>query len=401
MAELGQLPGVQFYLRLTIKGTDYNPTNIYNIVIKEWIFNILPTIEIQLLDDGYLTEIFPLEDNEDIDIVLAKNEDDENPIELTFVLNDYEVGIQGDNRKSIVSLTGYLKVDDMFVSKSRSFSTQNSSSVLQQISNEIGLTFVNSQNIVPSDNMTWHQASQNNLEFIRHVLDRVYIPNDVAFFYGNTSKELVFTSLVSEINKENIKRAKFSIEGFQLDIKDENDINDTIWYSSYSIVNCSGYFNKINGYGFGYGYYDLNGNIVYNEYSNITKLTDLSFRNKNYVGKIVKYNNCNKDYIAGNLYGVEYFESMLRNRFLKDNFFANSLVLNVNALSQVKLMDTIDIDIPSLFNEGESNEVMSGFYLVAGVQHQISNGGIYNKKVALGRNGMNKSPDLKSYEVEQ
>ena len=34
MAELGQLPGIQFYLKLTIKGTDYNPTNIYSIVIK-------------------------------------------------------------------------------------------------------------------------------------------------------------------------------------------------------------------------------------------------------------------------------------------------------------------------------------------------------------------------------
>jgi len=131
-------------------------------------------------------------------------------------------------------------------------------------------------------------------------------------------------------------------------------------------------------------------------------MTALSFRNKDVIkeNKIVQEIK-SMDYIEPNLYGEQYFESPLRNQFLKNNFFANSLVLNINALSQVSLMDKIYVEIPSMQAENESNETMSGFYLVAGVQHEVSNGGIYKKKVALGRNGMEKSPDVKmEYGVE-
>ena len=144
----------------------------------------------------------------------------------------------------------------------------------------------------------------------------------------------------------------------------------------------------------------MNGNNVFKEFSNIKKFTENSFRNKNRIGTIMNYNENVKDYVESNLYGKKYFESMSRNDFLKDNFFANSLLLNVNSLSQVNLMDTLDVDIPSLIDAEQSNVVMSGFYLVCGIQHEVSNGSIYKKKVALGRNGMNKSPNVKKYEVE-
>jgi hypothetical protein len=123
MAEYGQLPGQQFYLELTIKGVKYNPLNISYLIIREWIFNVLPYIEIMFADNGFLMETFPLEDGEDIQITLGKNEDDENPLRLTFSLNDYSVALAGDNRRSFVSLNGFLKATDMFMIRTRSFSS--------------------------------------------------------------------------------------------------------------------------------------------------------------------------------------------------------------------------------------------------------------------------------------
>jgi len=400
MAEYGQPAGVQYYLELTIKDTKYNPVNIKSLVIRSFIFNILPTIEITLIDDGYLSEISPLEDGEDIDVVIAKSEDDPNPMSLTFSLFDYTIGILGDNRKSIINLTGILKVKDMFTTKNKCYSKQNSSSVLKSIASDAGLVFSNPHKLVPSDNMTWYNNSLSNFDYIKHVLRRAFIPDDVMFFYADTKKNFVFTSLKSEIGKKNVKKAKFDVRKYESNVKDDNDPDDTVWFTSYSIVNSSGYFNKKTGYGFEYSYYDLE-NIIDKSYRNISKITELSFRNKDLVGKDKAVDKrYNVDYIEANLYGVEYFESPMRNRFLKNNFFANSLVLNVNALSQINLMDTIDVDIPSLFKEGESNEVQSGEYLVCGVQHEVSSGGIYKKKLALGRNGMNKSPYVKQYKVE-
>lgn len=400
MNEFGQLPGLQYYLELTIKGIKYNPLNIQSLVIREWIYNILPTIEIIFIDDGYLSEIYPLEDNEDIDITLAKHQDDENPIRLTFSLNDYSIGITGDNRKSIVNLTGYLKSDAFFEIRSRSFSRQNSSSVFEAIAGETGIEFLNPYNIVPSDNMTWIQNSLSNFEFIKHVLRRSFVPDDTLFFYADTSNKFILNSLRSSIGQKTVKTSKFSIENFERNVKDDNDPDDTIWFASYSIVNNSGYFNKKIGYGFEYSYWDLDKNVE-KSYFSIPKITDLSFRNKNLAGKPVN-KRFNVDLIERNIYSPnEYFQSPQRNQFLKNNFFSNSLVLNINALSKVNLMDKIDLHIPSLFTEGESNEVMSGLYLVAGIQHEVSNGGIYKKKLALGRNGMNKSPEIKKYQVEE
>jgi len=400
MSEFGQLPGQQFYLELSIKGERYNPNNIQYFVIKEWIFNVLPTIELMLADEGYLTEAVPLEDGSEIEVLLAKSEDDPNPLEMTFLMDDYTVDILGDNRKSLVSITGHLKVDNMFNSQSRSFSKKNSSAVLQQIANDCGLPFSNPHNVIPSDNMVWLQGNISNHDFIHHVLKRAYSPNDTMFFYATHKNEFVFTSLLAEIDKIDVKTSKFNVENFESFVKDDSDPDDTIWFNSYNIVNYSGYFNKRVGYGFGYSYYDLNGSTVSKEFSNINKFTDLSFRNKNKIGTIVNYNDNIKDYVDLNLYGEKYFESLSRNGFLLDNFFANSLVLNVNSLSQVNLMDTLDVDIPSMIEAEQSNPVMSGFYLVCGIQHEVSNGSIYKKKVALGRNGMNKSPNVKRYEVE-
>jgi len=400
MSEFGQLPGQQFYLEITIGKDRYNPNNIQYLVIKEWIFNILPTIELQIIDEGYLTEVVPIEDATDIKIVLAKNEDDKNTKEMTFTIDDYNVGIQGDNRKSIVTISGHLKADNMFRSQGRSFSQQNSARVLEQIAIESKLKFSNPHNIVPSDSMTWHQSAKSNYDFIRHVIKRAYIPSDSMFCYINTENEFVITSLNSEIEKKDVKRAKFSVENSELNVKDDEDPDDTIWFNTYSIVNYSGYFNKRVGYGVGYAYYDLDGKEQFKEFSNIKKLTKLSFRNKKNVGDIFYYNTNTQDYVESNVYSEKYFESISRNHFLMDNFFANSVVLNVNALSQVNLMDTLDVDIPSLISREQSNKVMSGFYLVAGVQHEISNGGIYRKKIALGRNGMNESSAVKKYEVE-
>ena len=397
MAEYGQIPGVQYYLRLKIKDNTFNPTNIKSLVIKSWIFNILPTIEITLIDDGYLIEATPMEDQEDIQVTLAKSEDDPNPIEMTFSLDDYAVGIIGDNRKSIVNLTGHLKVDDMFTIKTRALSKQNSSSVFETIASEAGLTFSNPNNLIPSDNMTWIQNTSSNFDFIKHVLRRVYIPDDVAFFYADISKKFVFNSLKSNLKRLDIKTAKFDVRKAEQNIQDEKD--KTIWFFAYSIVNNSAYFNKKIGYGFEYNYWDLD-NHYKKTYTSIDKVTGLSFRNKDLADKPVQ-KNLSMDYIEGNVYSEYYFESLLRNQFLKNNFFANSVILNVNSLSQIKLMDLLDVQIPSLLRESEINEVMSGKYLVAGIQHEVSSGGIYKKKVAIGRNGMNKSSYLgKTYQYK-
>ena len=260
MAEFGQLAGQHFYCILTIKGTDYNPSNLMYLISREWVFNVLPTIELQFLDDGYLNEVSPLEDGEDIQISVAKHEDDVEVMELTFSMDNYEVGILGDNNKSIVTLTGHLKADDMFTTKTRRFPRQNSEAVLQTISDEAGFNFKNPHKIAPADNMIWYQLGISNFDMIRHVMKRAYIPNDTIFAYANTNvdalslpvggltksrkSDFVFTSLQSEVDKKEIKICKYDVPSFELNVKNTEDMmmyqysNRSIHISLHSISFC-------------------------------------------------------------------------------------------------------------------------------------------------------------------
>ena len=401
MAEIGQPAGQQFYCIVKIRNSQLNASNINYLIIREWVFNILPTLELQFYDSGYLTEISPLEDGEDIEVTISKNEDSDEIISLVFSFDDMEMGLIGDNRKTIITLTGHLKVDyNMFTLQTRSFARQTSKSVLQQIATESGIEFTNPRNIKPSDNMTWFQSNSSNFDFIKHVIKRAYIPKDVIFLYGDTRNKFVFTSLLAEMGKKESKITKFSVENTESSVRNENDKDNTIWFASYDIVNYSGFYNKKSSYGVSYTYYDLKDNAVTESYTDINKLTDLSFRNRKGVSKNGVYIDYVGDYFDNNIYGYQYFESKIRNPMLKNNFFANSLNINVNSLSKVYLFDTIEIQIPSLFGEGEVNEPLSGEYLVGGIQHEISQGNIYRKKVSIHRNGMNKNSNYKLYEVE-
>lgn len=400
MAESGQITGQNFYCKLLIKDLEYNPSNLNYLIIREWVFSVLPTVEIQFVDEGYLSETSPLEDGEDIQILIAKDEDSEEIIEMTFTLMDYDFGIIADNRRSIVTLTGHLKVSDFFLNRNRSFSQQASTNVLEQIATESGLTFSNPLSIVSDDTMTWFQANQSNFQFIQHVLKHSYLADDVIFFYGNTQNEFVVTALKPEIDKSVNYKVKYSVEKTENNYEDENE-PDTIWYAGYDIVNRLGYYNRKLGYGFKYEYYNLTDKID-ETYNTVSKMTELIYRNQDYITSPttpMKYR-YGGDFIENNVYDEKFFESKLRNKFLRENFFGMSLVLNVNAISTVKLFDKIDLVMPSLFIETESNEVYSGEYLVGGIQHELTKNGAYKKKISVHRNGINKAETLDTYFLE-
>ena len=241
--------------------------------------------------------------------------------------------------------------------------------------------------------MTWLQCS-NNYKFIRHILNRASISDDLPIFYANSKSKFVYTSLHAEMNKKESRIAKLDQVMFENEIDDKDK---TIWYNQYDIVNFNGYYNKTTGYGGSYEYYDLNGSEKTGSVSTPEKLTQLSFTDKEYAGQDVFSESGH--FYTENVYGG-YFESLARNPFLLNNFFAFSLVINVDARNDINLFDKINLSVPSNFDDGP-NKVMSGNYLVGGITHQVSKDGIYKKMVSLHRNGMNKSQDVKQYRVTE
>lgn len=389
-----QSTGQKYFCTIKIKDISFNSAIIHSLIIREWVFDVLPRIQLELLDDGTLNEKMPLDDNEIIQIIIAKSEEDEHPLEFQFQVQDYKVNVVGDNRRLYFSISGLLKTNNMFMLRNRSFSRSTTRDICSKIANEEGLTFTNPRNVIPIDNMTWYQSNLNNYKFIKYILNRSYIVDDTALFYANLQNEFVYTSLNKEISKIESVDAKFDITKTLNDGLVKEDIN-TIWYNSYDIVNMNGYYNKKIAYGFAYSYYDVSKSTQAFEYSNYRLMAQRSFKDKNFDGKVFYGGNdlgINNDL---NLYDG-YFESLMRNKYLMNGFFGYSILININSLYNSKLFDKVNLSIPSLFpeNSGDINEVISGEYLVGGIIHQINKNGLYSKMLSLHRNGSDKSAFL-------
>jgi len=382
---VGQMQSQQFFCRLYIKGQEIGAANILSVTIREWVLDILPKIEIELGDMGALLEVITLEDNDEITISIAKHSESEELLTMTFLLNDYYVSVKSDNRMLNIKLTGYMKISDAFSAKTKSYPKRSSVDVLNTIARDSGLNFLNRYNINTNDTMNWYQIHKSNIEFIKHILKRSYLFSDVLFMYGDHNNRFVYTSLNKEIDKKDSKVAKFDVSQYE----SKTDITDhTIYYNSYDLLNMAGYYNKISSYGTKVEYYDMKDgkDAVCNTSK---KMTDLTFIDKKYSGKAVdimqggSFNNLN-------LYSTTYYESLGRNKYLINNFFSNSVVIQISSSDKVELFDKINLVLPSLITS-EFNEVYSGMYLVGGIIHSIQGGGIYKKMVSLHRNGMNKS----------
>jgi len=388
MSNIGQPRGQNFYCRIIINGKEYSSSNIVDLTIKESIFNILPSYTLTIADDGFLIDTFMLEDNQEIAVLMAKNADSDEFLNMVFHVSDYMVGQISDNRKNVITIVGFIKTQDFFVCKSRGFEKSNSFQVLEKISSESGFEILNPRNTNPSDSMKWIQSNTSNFDFIGHVLKRSNVINDVAFFYGNCQNKFIYTGLNKEFNKENKRLARFSTAMFATDIKDLSDTDETIWFSSYDILNYSSYINKNIGYGATAKYYNLNVDVQV-PYSNINKMAKYSFREKSRVGKSVLYKTFG-DLNVRNYYDETYYVNMLKNKLIASTFLSFSIILNINALSKVNLFDKINLQLESSLT-GYTNDVMSGDYLVGSIIHNVKANGIYRKLVSLNRNGFNKS----------
>lgn len=380
----GQASGIQFYSKVRINGQLIANNNIDSLTIREWTLGFLPKLELTIYDAGALLESVNLRENDEIDVTLAKHFEVENQLNMVFLLNDYSVSVIGDNRMFQINISGFLKVEDMFIEKTRSFNSSTSVDILRRIASESELGFRNPRNIISADKMNWIQSSKSNYEFIKHVLKRSNVYNDVLFFYADHKNEFVVTSLNKEIDKKEERIAKFNVS----ETETKTDPRDnTVYYNAYDILNKNGYVNKTIGYGSSVDYYNTKENKCI-KYDRFKKMGEMSFVDDKYKGNTVYgvqggiYNNLN-------LYGEKYYESFIRNSFLIKNFFAFSVVIQINSEENINLFDKINLVMPSNITE-EFNEIYSGSYLVGGIIHNIQSGGIYKKMLSLHKNGMNR-----------
>jgi len=398
------LPAQHFYISLRIRNKAETNVgvediaiprdNIKQLTITENVLSILPKIECVMSDVGAFVDKFTMLDDDVISIVISQAEDLEPMIEMEFNVSDYEFESDNTTRQfDTVKFVGYANSKELFVPyRNRSFNN-NSSDVLQKIAKETGIKFDNPHGVIPSDGMIWYQ-NQNNYDFIKHILKRAFISDDTVFFYANTKNKFVYTSLNSEMGKEIDFTGKYNTERVDNFVLTEDE-KDTMFFNSYEVLNVTGLFNKMSNYGATFGYYNLKGKYVGGTIYTVKKFTDLHNKSKDYDGMPSIFKNTRMN--GNNNVFEEFQRGIVQNMFMKYNLFSNSVVININSMTDVKLFDKVNIGLPSPIDE--FNEAYSGLYLVGSITHNITFDGVYEKKVLLCRHGINKSEELKDVNV--
>jgi len=378
-----------YFLKLRIGNADISPSAVSLIVIREWIFDIFPRIELTITDDGTLFEVFNLKDETEIFIEIGKNRDDKHIISK-FLLDNYTVDVLAGNGGVIFTINGILKAPTAFYPiKTRSFSKQPSRSVLSQIGTELGLKVQQTQNLSTQDAMKWLQINSTNFDMIQHVLDRSNIKDDILFSYADVYGNFNITSFLNKANQSDSKTAQYSVKNGTADVFQNQADANILWYVGYKVENIQGYYNKKIGYGMQEIHYNLSKGFQRSLFN--TSKNPLA-KNINQTASVV--DSYNGGYLPLELY-PDYYQSMINNKYLQAVNMSQRMVLRINSISDVRLFDKVNVMIPSLIKTNEIQEIYSGDWLVCGIMYKASKGGLFEKELSLHRNGYGDSDLVK------
>lgn len=358
-----------------------------SIVIREWIFDLIPRLELTIADDGTMHEAFNLEDQTEITIELSRTNTEEGSVTETFILDNWSVDYLIGGGKVIYTITAIKKAENLFFPiRTRSFKNKTSIKVLEQIANECKLIPDILTGLSTNDSMTWIQCNTTNFNMIKHVLKRANVNDDAFLSFIDMDNKLRITSLKKECQKKAVANAKFSIENVTADAFAETADANTIWYNGYMMKNIMGTYNKQFGYGAKYSYYDLTKNVIASTPDTaFAPFTTNDFQH----GDTVE--NINYGLLTDNVFS-DYFKSQINNKYYKNISFGNKLSLAINSLYPIKLLDRVNVSIPSTQRTGWLNEVYSGDYIVCGILHNADYQGVFQKEISLHRNGFNDNP---------
>lgn len=401
------LLGEQYLCELLLNGLRVPTKNIQNIVLREWIFDSICTLELTIMDSGIYTEMSPLYDESPISLSLSKN-DGSQLIVMDFNVNNYEferLNIDGGDLYAIHMVCLQDTNNFFYPQYSRHFESMSSKEIVRQIASENeNMKF--ESNVESNDTQHWYQIALTNFDMLKHVSKRAYIQQeDLPIIYMDRSKTLHYDSL-----KNSCKKAvKFNAycddllatdNGTDSSTKDrleqykKANTEDCLFFRTpISMKSIASTNNKDMGYGIDMTYFDHKDfyRYVMNfKFAPLSKYANVNKDNYNHLTQSITFNTIHKNTHPN------YMVANLQNQYIKNVFFNGHLQIVIAPNSKLKLMDIINVVIPDivkskLTGNPEVDRVNSGLYIVGGIMHDIQKDGFYSMVVTLFRNGVNKS----------
>jgi hypothetical protein len=222
-------------------------------------------------------------------------------------------------------------------------------------------------------------------------------------FYFNRRNEAVFSSIKTKCSTKSKFIAinndyAFLDNGNDNVIKElkqtlGNDVKILYYKTDITYKDISSIFNKQNGHGINFTYFDLKNFFEYQLSFSFSPLTKYSKQNKNNSKKFVNgltYNtlskNCHENYLL----------AKTQNLMIDQMFFGSYLQMSINPELSLNLGDKISVIVYDNLSRMKNGPVMidkvnSGEYIVGGISHDIKKDSLYTMNLTLFRGGINSS----------
>lgn len=201
----------------------------------------LPAIKIVFSDTFNLMKDkgFPLDDSK-IEVYLNPRSHQLKPILLEFKIVKFSIN------GSKYNLSGLINVNKLYISAYKSYPKMTSFKAFQEISREMGLGF-NTNIDDSSDEMTWINTGQKNIDFMNTIIDSSYKSDDTfLLYYIDFYYNLNYVDLEKELNrdiKQELGVANIGIE-YVAKLDDKERVSNLFLTNDYSMKNTNSFFEK-------------------------------------------------------------------------------------------------------------------------------------------------------------
>lgn len=396
--------GNQYFLKLFINKIQVPNANIKQLSFREWIFDKIIYLDLEILDNGTFVENSPLYDSCPIRLEYSLSPEDP-PNVINFELVMFESGrLAIDNGsvhvhkiEAIISSNFFNPINTL------AFASMTSLDAIKKIAANSNIEVVS--DVDARDTQTWYQINETDYEMMGHVLHRSYVSEeDLPLLYMTRDSKLKYTSLVTLCDA----KTKFTainnpllVVGSNVDpvlsemkTKLENETKTKIIYFNTSThsKNVATLFNCEYGYGTNFTHFDTKDlrqgsiNFKYNP------LSDRMNRNKNHKSLV---NSITYNYTTSNTHD-NYLLARTQNLYINSVFFNQYLQVSISPDTSIQIGDKVEMNIPSsetrmAGDADKADKVNSGTYIVGSILHDFNKEGVYNMVLVLFRNGINDS----------
>lgn len=346
--------------------------NVLHITLREWVFDLLPTIQITFEYQDEFNKYWTLQENDEIVVELGSKTIDKREIvtKTIFELKSWAEIESANGEITTITVVGSLKVTNFFQPVQFRAFDDLSSSVLDELSSELSLEI--DKRVDSKDKMAWIQNSTTH-KFINHLVSNSWISDkDFLLSFIDRNRKMVVTSILTEIDRQRAKKNfVFWPEAFSEDLSQEAVDKKVYPFIGWNTINKSGIKNLQGGYGLSFNKYDYDKLERVMKDINTAYFTTYGEMSKELRGQGVANIDVHQPPSAHENF---WLASHLRKLFFS-KFFASPKTIMINADADVNLADIVNVSFLKMQTDygvrDSFSPVNSGDYLIGGLTHYI------------------------------